>query len=718
MLGIRKVRTIYFKELLETLRDRRTLIAMLVVPVLLYPLMMMIMVRIQVYERTELQAAGYTVAVPNQASQALLERVIEQVQGRTDTQPVVLPEGGIRVVVADAAPEALGEEIHAQVMFSPETTDWSRDEDAERRPPANERIVARIVYRQTRVHSDAAARILRQVFQAYQERLVQRSLGEVQVVLSRVDPDIDLERLLHPVELTEEAVDTQQELGGHLLSQIVPFILILMTVTGAVYPAIDLTAGERERGTLETLLAAPVGMLELISGKFLTVATIAILSSLLNVASLAATVRFGGILHAMHQGAVGEVPFRVLPIIILCLIPYAVLASAMMLAVCSFARTAKEAQNYVTPLILATMIPAMVGAMRTVRLEGPMMVAPIANVTLLVRDLLLEEAPWATTSVVLASTSLYAVAAIALATRLFGQEAVIFADAVSIRSLVLRRYLRPRPTPSAALALVVTAVLFPVTYYAQTQVQLHRPGDFAWFLKAWGILQFVLLVGVPALLCWYLKIDRRTTFRLPLPSPRFWAVALLLGAGSPVVVIELVQIQARYFHFSDRLAELQEPIATGLWQLGPFLGVLLLAVLPATAEELLFRGFLLSGLSTALRKWGVIVAVAVVFGVFHFMAVRFATAALMGVLLAYLCWQAGSVWPGVLAHLLHNGLMAMVVYRQEWLESTGLLSFSDDPQVLAIPRLVVGAALLALLLALFLCTWPARQRLTASVAQG
>src|SRR3990170_3478925 len=177
MLGIRKVRTIYFKELLETLRDRRTLIAMLVVPVLLYPLMMMIMVRIQVYERTELQAAGYTVAVPNRASQALLERVIEQVQGRTDTQPVVLPEGGIRVVVADAAPEALGEEIHAQVMFSPETTDWSRDEDAERRSPANERIVARIVYRQTRVHSDAAARILRQVFQAYQEHLVQRSLG-------------------------------------------------------------------------------------------------------------------------------------------------------------------------------------------------------------------------------------------------------------------------------------------------------------------------------------------------------------------------------------------------------------------------------------------------------------------------------------------------------------------------------------------------------------
>lgn len=709
-----KIKTIYVKELLETLRDHRTLIAMLVVPVLLYPLMMIGLVRIQAYEHARLEAESYTVAVQDIDAKALLEQVIDVAAEQTATRPrdevpLLLPAGGIRVVVADIPDEAIGEDIHAKVIFEPQTaTQPASGQDA----PAAKRIVARILYRETKVRSDTAARILDDLFEAYKAHLVERSVDELQVSLRRVDLHVDLDQLLNPVAVTEEPVDTQKEMGGYLLSRIVPFILILMTVTGALYPAIDLTAGERERGTLETLLVAPVRSIELITGKFMAVATIAILTSLLNVASMAATVRFGGILEAMEKGSVGDVPLYVLPIIILSLIPFSVLGAAAMLAVCSFARSSKEAQNYATPLIFVTMIPAAIGIMETVRLEGPMLLVPIANVALLVRDLLQENMHWTAALAVVGSTTLYAAAAVALATRLFGQEAVVFLDAASVKSMVVRRFLKPRSTPAAAQALVLVALLFPLTYYVQTSLQLAHRADFAAFLRHWGIWQFVLLVGVPAGLCWYLKIDLRRTFRVSAPPLRFWLAAAMMGLSTWLLVIKVGRVQNRIWSIPTHFVQFQEVLHDALVSLGPVLGIFLLAVLPAISEELLFRGYLLTGVGTAVRKWGSILLVGALFGAFHFALYRFASATLMGILLAYLCWHARSVLPAILAHMMHNALLTSLAYKPDWPKSLGLLSFAGDPPDVDVPILIVAAALVLLGVAVGLCRAKARGGLT------
>ena len=117
-----------------------------------------------------------------------------------------------------------------------------------------------------------------------------------------------------------------------------------MTITGAIYPAIDLTAGERERGTLESLMSTPVNVLDLVVGKFLVVTTVAIMGATLNLASVTATVYFGGFDRVIATTG-GALPIGTMVLILLCLIPFAVLMSAIMIAVCSFARTFKEAQN-------------------------------------------------------------------------------------------------------------------------------------------------------------------------------------------------------------------------------------------------------------------------------------------------------------------------------------------------------------------------------------
>src|SRR5207245_5142566 len=89
---------------------------------------------------------------------------------------------------------------------------------------------------------------------------------------------------------------------GFLLAVLVPLLLILMTMTGAVYPAIDLTAGERERGTLEMLMATPVSRVALLGAKYAAVLTVAILTALMNLLMMTVTFFiFGGWLYSPSE---------------------------------------------------------------------------------------------------------------------------------------------------------------------------------------------------------------------------------------------------------------------------------------------------------------------------------------------------------------------------------------------------------------------------------
>ena len=189
-------------------------------------------------------------------------------------------------------------------------------------------------------------------------------------------------------------------------------------------------------------------MLYLIVGKFLVVATVALITAVLNLGSVAATMQFGGITQMLTTQKAVTFPLHVLPIILVCMVPFALLFSAILVAVCSFARTFKEAQNYMMPVIIAAMIPGFGAALPNVELKGIMLVVPVANMVLLTRELFQQTFTWSQVAAVLLSTTLYAAAAVAVATKLFGQEVVLFADAGSYKTLLRRRYLRPVPLPT------------------------------------------------------------------------------------------------------------------------------------------------------------------------------------------------------------------------------------------------------------------------------
>lgn len=705
-----RIRTIYVKELIDILRDRRTLIAMIVVPIVLYPLLMLGSVQAVSYQHETMEQEALVIGVVGDRHRIMLSQLIQIDAAALASEKALLdPESD----EANDLPTPLDD---AKIQVFDTLEDLQRA-IREREVPVGivfdgETLVDSIE-RQVKVHVHAdyeeprgtmAGRRVEELLLRTNERLQDSRLHERGLPKSFLEP------------YTVETVDLSAP--SSVLGQILPLILILMTITGAIYPAIDLTAGERERGTLESLMVCPVPVIDLIVGKFLVVTTVAIMGAALNLGSVTATVYFGGFDKVIASTG-GHVPIAKMLFILLALIPFAVLMSAIMIAVCSYARTFKEAQNYVTPVILAVLIPGGVAALPATRLEGIMLVMPVGNMVLLAKELLLGAAvrPWEVVMVLL-STTFYAGAAVAVAANVFGREAVVFADAGSLRGAFSRRMMKPSARPSVSMSLLVTALLFPIWFFVQSALS---PGlDEAAVGQLYGTAWFMplLFVVLPVAILIYWKVDIVNTFSLRMPRVWHFAAAILIGLSAWVPAHEVNVLQRSLLGTPETVVQSAERLVEALKLLPAATALLVLALLPAVCEELLFRGFLLGGLRTSTGKWPAIVASAAVFGVFHFFVFRFAVTAGLGVILAYLCWQSRSILPAIVTHALHNTLGVLSVIKPEWQRIIGL---PDDPDSTTewahLPLRLVLVGSVVLLLGLYLASRPAaaHRRADASV---
>jgi ABC-2 type transport system permease protein/sodium transport system permease protein len=461
-----------------------------------------------------------------------------------------------------------------------------------------------------------------------------------------------------------------------LLAGLVPLILILMTITGAVYPAIDVTAGERERGTLEILAAAPVPRLDVLFAKYVAVFAVAMLTALVNLGTMTTTLYLSGI-GPMLFGAEGLSPLVFGQVLALLLL-FAAFFSAVLLALTSFARSFKEAQAYLVPLMLLALMPGVLSLIPGLQLQGPLAIAPLINVALLARDLLEGSAGAMTAVVVVTATLLYALAALALAARVFGAEAVLYSQTGGWADL----FRRPRERTDAATlaaALVCAALLFPSSFVASGLLAVYGGYALGEALIGMAAANVLLFLGYPVVAAWWGRLRFSSALRLARPSWQAWAAALLLGLCLWPWVHELTLLMRSLGFASLREGNL-ERVRDMLQQwrtLSPWLIVAAVAVVPALVEELFFRGYLLSALLGVLRPRSAILSSAALFALFHVilgsvLAVeRFAPSLLLGVLLSWMCWRTGSVWSGMVLHALHNGCVALLGYYQPQLTELG-----------------------------------------------
>jgi ABC-type Na+ efflux pump permease subunit len=165
----------------------------------------------------------------------------------------------------------------------------------------------------------------------------------------------------------------------------------MMLFIGALYPAVDLTAGEKERGTLETLLVCPVRPVQVMAAKYLTVALVSVVSTLVNLLAMAGTFGAGLSLAGEASTTMRFSPGQV-GVMLACLVPAALLVSGVSLAVASMARTFKEGQSLMTPVMLVGLAPALVSQMPGIELTTVTALVPLLNVALLVKAAVLGTA--------------------------------------------------------------------------------------------------------------------------------------------------------------------------------------------------------------------------------------------------------------------------------------------------------------------------------------
>jgi ABC-2 type transport system permease protein/sodium transport system permease protein len=654
-MNFQRARTVYLKELTDMLRDHRTMAAMVIVPIVLYPLILL----------------GGVQAVSTQVTEAEAEEIVLGFKRESDWEDVIMPllqqeqmiiDEWRREARADQADEtsmALPTPL-AEMLAPPKGPyDDLREkvrqhvvhcgvvvEDAGWLGGANEPVALNIYYQPEYMRGEVAARRLKEALQR-----VARWRVESQLQILNVDPWI-----VDPIKVGDELLTT----SGSVLGLILPLILVLMTITGAIYPAIDLTAGERERGTLESLMVCPVPVIDLIIGKFLVVTTISVAGAALNLASVMATVYFGGIERALDAdgSGAGGFPLHAIPIVLVSLVPFAVFMSAIMIAVCSCARTFKEAQNYVTPVIIAVVVLGGIAALPAAKLEGVMQVTPVANMVLLTRELFSGAAiPPAAFAWVLLSTSLYAVAAVGVAAHVFGRESVVFSDTLSVGALLSRRMLKPRSYPSLTTVSLCTALLFPLWFYIQGALQFGDDPTARAVIRGTALLMPLCFVIAPYAILRFRKVFARSTFALATPRARPMLGAILIGCSAWVVVHEIYVLQHMVFGSPPGLVEMNQAMVDALQDVPAVTVFVALAIVPAVCEELFFRGFLLSGLAQSMRPWRAILWSAAAFAAFHFYIFRFAATAGLGVVLGWARWRSGSIWPAITVHALHNGLL-------------------------------------------------------------
>ncbi len=692
-MNVKIIRTLVKKEMLDVLRDKKTVIMMLVVPLVLYPLIFIGAMQIIMMIASGMETQSYRIAVVAEDDGALL-RKLESGQAQDDSgkpqRTADVPEKN-----TDEAEEET-EDIQALDGAREETEDIQALDGAGEETEDIQALDGRSIGDYEAALQDKSidayvtgtqegGRTIYQIYYLSSEENSSYALGLIQEKIEELKTEVAKQRVeaagldaaetLEPVAYEEKDIASKEQSLGSILGMVLPFMLIISLLMGTMYPAIDTTAGERERGTLETILTLPVTNHQLIVGKFLTVAAIGIVSAMLNMVSM------GGIAFYIYQVAgmqtdVGSFDAaRFVPSFIICI--FAVLAfslfiSAVTMCVTSFAKSYKEANNYITPLTLVVMLTGYIGFIPNLELTQTMALVPVANICLLVKNLLLFQIDQGMVAVVLISNLAYAALAILFLSKIYDSEAVLFGDGRnSFQIFEKRSNMKQGGVPSVSDTWFVVAVTVVLMLYAGSILQIKY--------GIWGVFATqMILLFIPLLVVLYMKKDVRLTYGFARTTLGGCLGAAILSVGLFLVNVALSYVMMELFPQSaSRVSDSFSQIMDG----GIAINLLVIALAPAVCEELLFRGFILHAMKEAYRPWVAIGITAALFGAYHMSVAKFVPTGLLGLALCYAVYRTGSIFPAMLIHFINNAISVVASSYPEQIGNVLPVFFKETLQV-------------------------------------
>ena len=725
------VKLIFNRELRDQLRDRRTLFTVVIMPIVLYPLMGMAMLQVAQFMR-EYPAKIWVIGndnLPQSPSLVVDGQISDEFVNENEAKllelSLALPEDDnlnklvsqFRESLSSSAAAGLVDQLIQAEMkkrgldvavvapskfFAPD--ELSTEGDAAVVARANSPPKIYIFQNSASDQSRIGARRIKTVISRWQKSVVQKRLAD-----NGISPE-----MVSSIQVVDADVADKHSKQTAIWSKLFPFIIMVWSLTGAFYPAIDLCAGEKERGTFETLLSSPAARSEIAIGKLLTVMSFSITTALLNLLSMA----FTGLFVATQMGGMpggmglGLPPLASVGWLLLALIPISALFSAIALAAAAFARSSKEGQYYLVPLMMISMPLMVIPMMPSIKLDFGTSLIPVTGLMLFLRGLI--EGQYAECFRFGGPVCIVSFACCWFAVRWvvhqFNSESVLFRPSERFGVGTWCRYvLRERDDlPSFGNAILCAVIILVAKFFVGFAVS--APQDFFDFTRT-TVTILAATIAVPGIImALLLTRSPGKSLKLNMCSPAAACAAVLMAIMLNPLFTWFTGLVMVVYPPSGDMFQLQDAVANILGTAPNIFAILaVFALAPAICEELAFRGFILSGIQSLRNKWQAILLTSVLFGIAHGVLQQSVITSVVGVVMAIIAVQTKSIFPCMLFHFTHNSMTVLLSSaKASVVESTSLDLFltstnSGMYQYSVVPGLfmtVFGIALLVWMLRL------------------
>ncbi|HET8963017.1 MAG TPA: ABC transporter permease subunit [Chitinophagales bacterium] len=362
---MKNIITIFRKEFIDVTRDKRTLYMMLLMPLLLYPVLITVVTNFIESQQEKADSSITRIGIIDTGGEMIFDEYV------ATTNQTVITHLAIDTITAK---QLVTTDSFDVIYWFPSTFVAAIDSI----------LPTSYNYYYNSTNNEYKVDGIRKMDGAFQSELGAKRIAQLQINPIQLNPAIS-----HGINLASEREQTGAIIGG-----MIPYFFMIFCLLGCMYPAIDLAAGEKERGTLETLLVSSASRVEIYVGKFLVVALSGFISAISAIIGMliAAKINFdssdmasGGAMAELMNGILE--PGTILQLLLI-LLPLNIFFAAVLLMLSIYARSFKEAQSYISPLMIIVVLPAIIGMMPGVRLDNTTAFIPILNVSLGAKEII------------------------------------------------------------------------------------------------------------------------------------------------------------------------------------------------------------------------------------------------------------------------------------------------------------------------------------------
>ena len=643
------LRLLFIHEMRMVLRSRRTIVTSLVLPAVLMPIMILGARYVQREQTIRLDQTTFRYAItgpwPDQVRR-LIDRYKTAAEFRNFQIEEVNPTDPdralddrtlhfyIRTMSVEDADKAAAAAANDQGSAPPDLNTQSL--------PRIEGVPGlQVVYRGSQQIARLGAERMVDMMRAA------RRNESYSIMLSRGFPS-------HPegiLALTATNVATEAQISGSNLGRFFTVVLVVWLVAAGAIVAMDIIAGEKERGTLETLITTGAGRAEIATAKHFAIWTVGLVITFTQIVYALVYIRLR-VIQLPPNFAIDLSAQSILQLFIL-FVPLAAAIAGALLIVSAHAKTYKEAQLHFFPLFMGSLVPALAAVLPGLKSRSIVAFVPLANVSVAAREVLTGRPDPLMIVVTAIVTSLTAVALVRYSARLLTREDIVVSSQQEQsvleggEKLFQRRVLR------------WFTVMWAVTFAAAANIpQLQTPRAQILFNEV------VIFLACSLLMVRKYRLNLRDVLGIHRQRWQVWAAVLMAVPAAQVVAVAFFRVMNTIIPTpTELLRELGRQVAPAslpLWQTYVFM-----AILPAICEEFAFRGLLLQGLRNRFHPVVRCLFVGAVFGVFHYTLFRIAPTALLGVILTAIALMTGSIFPGLIFHAANNSFAI-------WMETAGI----------------------------------------------